>query len=278
MEEAKYDWRDKYAYDYELGVGPYDYETEDEYLRALDKANYADQEDNVVKLNVTLSECEPEYEYAWRDKYGRDDEFQIDPLDYETEDEYLTALNKAKYAWRDKYDYDREFGISPNDYETEAEYNQALHDAKYSWRKSWASDAKKVNIDPNEYDTEKELIAAISAELERRFLERQQAAIKKRELLEKERRKNYVDPLANSDAAIYTFCGVVFPESPAVYHYLTNDDSLNIDDEVIVPVGKDNREAVAKIVTVEKHRRATAPYPVDKTKYIKRKLEDGERR
>lgn len=155
MEEAKYDWRDKYAYDYELGVGPYDYETEDEYLRALDKANYADQEDNVVKLNVTLSECEPEYEYAWRDKYGRDDEFKIDPLDYETEDEYLTALNKAKYAWRDKCDYDSEFGISPYDYETEAEYNQALHDAKYSWRKSWAADVKKLNIDPNEYDTEK---------------------------------------------------------------------------------------------------------------------------
>ena len=71
---------------------------------------------------------------------------------------------------------------------------------------------------------------------------------------------------------------MVFPESPAVYHYLTNDDSLNIDDEVIVPVGKDNREAVAKIVTIEKHRRATAPYPVDKAKYIKRKADDGEGR
>lgn len=280
LEEARYAWRDKYNYNYEFGIDPHAYETEREYLDALNTAKYTDQDDNVIHitLNVTLSECETEDEYAWRDKYGRDDEFKIDPLDYETEDEYLTALNKAKYAWRDKCDYDSEFGISPYDYETEAEYNQALHDAKYSWQKSWAADAKKLNIDPNEYDTEKELIAAIRAELERRFLERQQAAIKKRERLEKERRKKYVDPLANSDATIYTFCGVVFPESPAVYHYLTNDDSLNIDDEVIVPVGKDYREAVAKIVTIEKHRRATAPYPVDKAKYIKRKADDGEGR
>lgn len=96
-----------------------------------------DSSSEIHKQSEELFKCLQNTQYAWRDKYGRDDEFQIDPLNYKAEDEYLTALNKTKYAWRDKCDYDREFGISSYDYETEAEYNQALHDAKYSWRKSW---------------------------------------------------------------------------------------------------------------------------------------------
>lgn len=68
---------------------------------------------------------------------------------------------------------------------------------------------------------------------------------------------------------VYTFCGVVFPNSDTVYYYRTDDDSLSIGDTVIVPVGREGREAVAEIVTVEKHRRKTAPYPVDRAKFIK---------
>lgn len=76
--------------------------------------------------------------------------------------------------------------------------------------------------------------------------------------------------------AVYTFCGVVFPYGGTVYHYRTDDDTLTVGDTVVVPVGNDGKEAVVEIVSVEKHRRKTAPYPVDKAKFIKERFEANE--
>lgn len=70
---------------------------------------------------------------------------------------------------------------------------------------------------------------------------------------------------------VYTFYGVTFSHANAIYHYLSNDETLSIGDKVIVPVGSNNKDVIAEIVTIEKHRRKTAPYPVDKAKYIKGK-------
>ena len=89
------------------------------------------------------------------------------------------------------------------------------------------------------------------------------------------------DPLADTDMTVYTFCAVRFPNNDHLYYYRAGDATLDVGDMVVVPVGNDGRECVAEIATVERHRRRTAPYPVDQAKRILRRHapdEDGERR
>ena len=70
------------------------------------------------------------YEYsrlfAWREKYKDSD---INPTYYESEQEYLEAVEERKYGWR-KYCTNR-FGIDPNDYKTRAEYDAVIN-AEYT--------------------------------------------------------------------------------------------------------------------------------------------------
>ena len=54
-------------------------------------------------------------------------------------------------------------------------------------------------------------------------------------------------------------------ESPyKSYYYLTDDDSIDIGDFVVVPAGKDDHEAVVEVIDVEYFNEADAPFPVDK--------------
>lgn len=66
----------------------------------------------------------------------------------------------------------------------------------------------------------------------------------------------------------YIFCSVTFDEGCKSYYYLTKDDSVKIGDFVLVPVGKDKHEAVAKVVNMEYFSEENVPLPVEKTKRI----------
>ena len=78
-----------------------------------------------MKIMSDMSEnSDIDDEYSWREKYAFDYENDTDPDDYETEEEYLEALEKEKYSWREDYDYDNK--VDPEDYETEEEYLEAL--------------------------------------------------------------------------------------------------------------------------------------------------------
>lgn len=69
------------------------------------------------------------------------------------------------------------------------------------------------------------------------------------------------------------FCGVSFHRDSSLYTYLTNDDTLQQGDYVIVPVGDDNREMTGRIEDIQYLPPNQAPYPLDKIKYILRKKE-----
>ena len=64
------------------------------------------------------------------------------------------------------------------------------------------------------------------------------------------------------------FCNVQFEEYGKTYCYLTDDDTLEPEDYVIIPVGKDNHESVAKIESIEYHPAEEAPFPIDRIKKI----------
>ena len=74
------------------------------------------------------------------------------------------------------------------------------------------------------------------------------------------------------DKTIYTYCGVLLPFSNRAFSYRTEDDTIQIGDGVIVPVGRDNEEMEGKVVSVGKYARAGVPYPVEKTKFILKKI------
>lgn len=62
--------------------------------------------------------------HAWREKYRDAEE---SPLLYDTEEEYLNAVEFRKYRWRDFCSI--RYGIDPKDYETRVEYDTAIREA-----------------------------------------------------------------------------------------------------------------------------------------------------
>lgn len=72
------------------------------------------------------------------------------------------------------------------------------------------------------------------------------------------------------------FCSVEFNESGKSYYYATEDDTLKIGDDVLVPIGKDGHTAIAKIIRIEYFQEDKAPFPMDKIKQIIRKCTDDD--
>ena len=60
------------------------------------------------------------------------------------------------------------------------------------------------------------------------------------------------------------------------YYYITDDDSIEIGDYVVVPAGKDDHHAVVEVVNIEYFTEDDAPLPLNKTKRIIRKCTDDD--
>ena len=69
----------------------------------------------------------------WRDNCEDGSEWDIDPYDYDTEEEYLEALHEVKYEWREYAEDGEIWGLDPEDFETEEEYEEALEEAMNEW-------------------------------------------------------------------------------------------------------------------------------------------------
>lgn len=172
----------------------------------------------------------------------------------------------GRFVWRTTCADGSEYNLDPLDYETEEEYNEALYECKYYWRKDYADTAATYELDVNAYETVEEFRGALSERIRQQQVARQEQ--RKAEKRQTEAQRRSPDPLAATDKTVYPFCGVVFLNSEEVYHYRIQDASLAIGDLVIAPVGKENRHLVAEIVSLEQHTRRSAPFPVDKTKFI----------
>lgn len=70
------------------------------------------------------------------------------------------------------------------------------------------------------------------------------------------------------EAGEYIYCSVVFQEGGKRYHYRTEDETLRIEDRVLVPVGPDNEPKPVTIVNIEYFQPADAPFPPSRTKVI----------
>ena len=69
----------------------------------------------------------------------------------------------------------------------------------------------------------------------------------------------------------YIFCSVAFDNGHKSYYYITDDDSIEVGDFVLVTAGGDNHIATVEVVNIEYFSEENFPLPVDKTKRIIRK-------
>lgn len=88
--------------------------------------------------------------------------------------------------------------------------------------------------------------------------------------------ENNVAPLSDpiDPEKEYIFCSVVFPGKTDLYDYLTDDESIKPMDNVIVPIGSKCEEKEARVIRVIRCTADSAPYPIEKVKYIIRKDEN----
>lgn len=112
----------------------------------------------------------------------------------------------------------------------------------YEWRDKYYGEYNN-GLDPDDYETEKSFLYAI---------------------------KNPPTPFVFNveNNTEYIYCGVMFPYQDRIYQYRTEDKTIRPGDMVIVPVGEDNEEKTARVVSVDIYRYTDVPYPIHKTKMI----------
>ena len=69
----------------------------------------------------------------------------------------------------------------------------------------------------------------------------------------------------------YIYLSVIFEEHGEKYFYRTEDDSIDINDFLLVEAGSDNHKAVVKVVDVEYYNKENVPWPLDKTRNVIRR-------
>ncbi|MBR3817934.1 MAG: AAA family ATPase [Clostridia bacterium] len=82
------------------------------------------------------------------------------------------------------------------------------------------------------------------------------------------------DEPIEDDEEVFVYCGVHFHNNGNIYHYRTDDNTIKIGDEVLVPVGNSTKLKTGTVASIEYHTRATIPYPLYKTKAIAGKVEE----
>ncbi len=71
----------------------------------------------------------------------------------------------------------------------------------------------------------------------------------------------------------YIYCSVLLDSLGGTYYYTSEDDSINVGDYVIVPVGAGNKELRGQVEEIEYYTAEDVPFPLDKTKVICRKTD-----
>lgn len=207
--------------------------------------------DEIDKFKRDVERYSEKYAYsrgnAWRLKVPDGSEYNLDPRDYDSEEEYLAALTEEKYAWRQWCVRDDNSGLDPTQFETEDEYNKAL----------------QAYYDEEEKREREE-------QARRQQLLRDQ---REKELAAQREKRKQLEAEIMADRTIYTYYGVKLPFSIQPYYFRSEDGGIEIGDAVVVPVGDENREMEGTVVSVGKYARIGVPFPVEKTKAILRKVD-----
>ena len=151
------------------------------------------------------------------------DNFDIDE-DVEDLDIYAVDIEDEEYSWRENYEYDFYTDVNPEDYETEEEYLEALEQVRIN-----------KNINEN----------------------------------------NLVETISNKNQTkVYSYCKIMFDILNEKYDYLYDGLNLNINDRVIVPFGKNNKQVVGTVIAVGSCLSSALPCDISCMKKVLKLLND----
>lgn len=156
---TRLEWRNEWDCDCEFDVNPCDFEYKEYYVNALKRAWKRDYDPYDEFKHIDLEFIDDVNEYKervetyreWIDAYG---DYNLDPSEYDDEEEYLDALRKL---WKEKHDYFNEFNsVNPRNYSNESDYLKAIEN-----KKNWMNKYDKNNaykLDPSSYDNEEDYL------------------------------------------------------------------------------------------------------------------------
>ena len=156
---TRLEWRDEWDCDCEFDVSPCDFEYKEYYVNALKRAwkKEYDPYDEFKHIDLALIEDVNEYKERvetyreWIDAYG---DYNLDPSQFDEEEEYLDALRKL---WKEKHYYFNEFNsVNPRNYSNESDYFNAIEN-----KKNWMNKYDKNNaykLDPSSYENEEDYL------------------------------------------------------------------------------------------------------------------------
>ena len=159
---TRLEWRDEWDCDCEFEVNPCDFEYEEYYVKALKRTwkKELDPYDAFQSIDLELIDDVNEYKERidecreWKDEHDSNDEYNIDPSQFDDEEEYVDELRKL---WKQKHDYFIEFNsVNPRNYSNESDYLKAIEN-----KKNWMNKYDKNNaykLDPSDYDCEEEYL------------------------------------------------------------------------------------------------------------------------
>ena len=71
----------------------------------------------------------------------------------------------------------------------------------------------------------------------------------------------------------HTYCQVAFNDSGKTFYYRTRNPELKVGDMVYVPIGFKCEQKIGRIISMKEYKGSSVPYPLEKTKHIKGKVE-----
>lgn len=223
----------------------------------------------------------------WRDFCEDGSDYDLDPQDFSSEEEYEKALEQAREAWKAPYRDNPPMGVDPDLYDTEDEYLEAVEDAQDEWREE-CDDLFRESFTPDDFESKEDYVAALEETIrtakeawntddqaaadirgESPDFQREMADIPLPEIPPQVPVEPAPDPLQpDTREGVSSLCGVLFDGTGHPYSYLTGGLFVRVGDKVVVPVGEKGKETIAEVVWVAQSRRDYAPYPASVTKAI----------
>lgn len=179
-------------------------------------------------------------------------------------------VEEEQYSWRENYDYDFDHNIDPDDYETEEEYLEALEEAQIisaavlPQSNAKISSSYKVgqtvlhdSFGIGNIITVKPIGQEFLLDIDfqnigiKQIFTRYAKLITDQIKIEKAKQRD-IDISNTKDVRIYNFCTVFVEGFNDQYYYLFDDLELSVNDCVEVPFGKENSISKATVVAVGK--------------------------
>lgn len=209
----------------------------------------------------------------WREFCEDGSDYDLDPQDFSSEEEYEEALEQAQKAWKAPYRDNPPLGVDPDLYDTEDEYLEAVEDAQDEWREE-CDDFFRETITPDDFDTKEDYIAALENAIHtaKEAWSTDNPAVSDTCVspdFQRATAESAPEPLQpDTRNSVSSLCGVLFDGSDHPYSYLTGGLFVRVGDKVVVPVGENGKKAIAEVAWVAQSRPDYAPYPLGVTKTI----------